>query len=108
MFKRAGERYCVAIAKEMTADGVAPGKVRFFWKQDLGIFPDFRAEGKLLVIDEARQHARRDRNGPAILFMTCEGNDMVFPLAVDGQRNILAGLKKRRAPLSRIERPLNQ
>ena len=108
MFKRAGERYCVAIAKEMTADGVAPGKVRFFWKQDLGIFPDIRAEGKLLVVDEARQHARRDHNSPTVLLMARERNDMIFPMAANRQRDILAELKERWASPSRVERPLNQ
>src|SRR6266508_7013852 len=108
MFKRAGERYCGAIAKEMTADSVAPRKVRFFWKQDLGIFPDFCTEGKLLVIDEAREHARRNCKGPAVMLAARERNDVIFPMAANRQRDIFAGLKERRAPLSRVERPLNQ
>src|ERR671918_2423212 len=95
------------IANMLSAYRVTPRIAGLCWKDDLGIFPNFRAEWKLLVVDEACHHPRRDRNGPVVLPVARESNDMIFPLAAKHQRNILAALKQRWAPLSRLERPLN-
>jgi len=81
-----------------------------FGSKDLGIFPDIRAEGNCLSLTEAASTGRgATTTTPTVLLIgAAERQYMIFPMAANRQRDILAGLEKRWARFLAIERPLNQ